>query len=89
LRATALRFLGAATSAAFMLAWLLGDTERIAAFLRISRGKVPADPESLDHARFKVPIVINQSVNLALDGPQVAQHEVDCAPISVGHLLAY
>jgi hypothetical protein len=38
---------------------------------------------------FKVPNVINQSVNLALDGPQVAQHQIVCAFISVGHVLAY
>ena len=32
-------------------AWLLADAERIAAFLRISRSKVPADPESLDNPK--------------------------------------
>jgi hypothetical protein len=30
-----------------------------------------------------------QSVNLALDGSQVAQHEADCASIRGAHLPAY
>jgi hypothetical protein len=45
------------------------------------------------HARFNVLTVINQSVSLALDCSQVAQHEADCASneadcasIRVGHL---
>jgi len=32
-------------------AWLLADTERIAAFLRIARGRVPGDPETLDNPK--------------------------------------
>jgi hypothetical protein len=32
-------------------AWLLADAERIAAFLGIARGRVPADPESLDNPK--------------------------------------
>ena len=32
-------------------AWLLADTERIAAFLRIARVKVPGDPETLDNPK--------------------------------------
>ena len=32
-------------------AWLLADAERIAAFLGIARGRVPADPETLDHPK--------------------------------------
>jgi len=32
-------------------AWLLADAERIAAFLRIARGRVPAEPETLDNPK--------------------------------------
>ncbi len=32
-------------------AWLLADAERVAAFLAVARGTVPADPEALDNPK--------------------------------------
>lgn len=56
--------------------WLLADPERLAAFLRVGRGRVPADPDDLADAKGAMVTIANRSRNRSIRH-QMVSHRRD------------
>jgi hypothetical protein len=52
-------------------AWLMADAEALATFLSVARGKIPADPEGLDHPKTTMVNLARQSRRKAVRADMV------------------